>query len=248
MGLTANREVNRYVDQELRRYCVAGAAHVFKGGFVGARLDGYVRPLLPGDRCVGLAYEEGDNAAGADGDVSVRVFTLGDFDHLVAGAMPGDVGRPVYAMADNALTFNPDGTSFVGYVQDCVAPDMIILRLVLHGPVGAARINHHARDFSLTPADTGTVHTNRGATGIVTATLPAAAPDGTELRFVCMTAQPLRLVAESGGGIVIKGVERPVKTYVSINEVGDFVHLVAAGRGEWIAVASSIAAGAGWTT
>jgi hypothetical protein len=160
----------------------------------------------------------------------------------VAGALPGDVGRPVYAMADNALTFNPDGTAFVGYVQDCDRPDMVILRLVTHGPVGTTRVHHHAGDFAVTPADTGTVHTNRGATGTITATLPAAAPTGTEVRFVCMVAQPMRLMTETGGGIVIKGVKRPVKTYVSLDDVGDFVHLVAAGRGEWVAVASSTAA------
>jgi hypothetical protein len=51
MALTANREINRYVDQELRSYRVAGGAHVFKGALVGVnRTTGFARPTPPGCR------------------------------------------------------------------------------------------------------------------------------------------------------------------------------------------------------
>jgi len=72
MALSANREVDRYVDQELRSYQVATGAHVYKGGFVGLNASGYVRALAAGDRCAGLAYEEADNTSGLNGDVAVR--------------------------------------------------------------------------------------------------------------------------------------------------------------------------------
>jgi hypothetical protein len=239
MGLTANRDVDHFVDQELRSYRVSGSAHVFKGGFVGVRWDGFVRPLVAGDRCVGLAYEEADNTGGMDGDVSVRVFTLGDFRHVLAGATRVDIGRAVYAVADDSLTFDPDGTSLVGYVQDCDERDIILLRLVTLGPMGAARISHHPTDFSLSPHDSGSVHTNRGARGLVTATLPAAPPAGTEFRFVGMADQPMRLAPTGSGAIFIHGAKKPGREPVTINEVGDFVHLMAAGRGDWVAVAAS---------
>ena len=37
MALTANQEVDRLVDQELRQYGLRASAHVYKGGFVGDR-------------------------------------------------------------------------------------------------------------------------------------------------------------------------------------------------------------------
>ena len=35
MALTANREVDHYIDQELRTFQVAASKRVYKGGFVG---------------------------------------------------------------------------------------------------------------------------------------------------------------------------------------------------------------------
>ena|GEM_PF-5219546 len=78
MALTANREVDHYVDQELRTVKVAAAAHIYKGALVGLT-GGYARGLVAGDTFVGLAYEECDNSGGSDGDKSVRVYTVGDF-------------------------------------------------------------------------------------------------------------------------------------------------------------------------
>ena len=129
MALSVNREVDRYVDQELRSYPVAGSEQVFKGGFVGLDSNGYARALVASDRCVGLAYEEGDNASGSDGDVSVRVFTLGDFGHALSGASLTDIGSAVYASADDTLTLTSAGNSYVGHVQDSPAANEIILRL-----------------------------------------------------------------------------------------------------------------------
>lgn len=129
MALTANREVNRYVDQELRSHAVAASVHVYKGGFVGLNTTGYARPLSAGDRLLGLAYDEKDNSSGADGDVSVRVFTFGDFEHTLSGAAVTDVGRPVFASDDTTLTFVADGNTYVGTVRDRPEANKIILRL-----------------------------------------------------------------------------------------------------------------------
>ena len=49
MALTANRELNRFVDQELRSFGVAAAEKVFKGALVGIdRSSGFVRNLVSG--------------------------------------------------------------------------------------------------------------------------------------------------------------------------------------------------------
>ena len=238
MALTANREVDRYVDQELRSYPVAGSAHICKGAVVTLDGDGYSEPLSAGNRFLGLAYEEADNGSGSDGDIRVRVFTLGDFGHTLTGATVGDVGRAVFASADDTLTFTPGGNTFVGHVKDWVTTNEIILRLDTTAAVGVAPLEHHAANFTLTAAHTGTVHTNLGASGTITATLPASPPTGTEFKFVCMADQALHMAPGTAGGIYIKGAKQADNKYVSVTDIGDFVHLVADGNGDWVAVAS----------
>lgn len=238
MALSVNRDVDHYVDQELRSYSVAGGAHVYKGGFVGLASDGYVQPLTAGAALVGLAYEEADNSAGSDGDETVRVFTFGDFGHALSGATVADIGRAVFASDDETLTFDSGGNTFVGYVQDVPSANDIILRLTARGPVGTTSIQHHTASFTLTAAQSGTVHTNLGAAGIVSATLPQSPPKGTEYKFVCMADIAIQIDPGAAGGIYIKGAKQADDKYIAIADIGDFVHLVADGNGDWVAVAS----------
>ncbi|MEE9296418.1 MAG: hypothetical protein V3W34_15860 [Phycisphaerae bacterium] len=238
MALTANREVDHYVDQELRSYQVAASKQVFKGSFVGLASSGYARPLVAGDPFVGIAYEEGDNSLGSDGDLSVRVFTIGDFGLTLSGASIADIGRAVYASDDGTVTFDPDGNSFLGYVQDVVTSNEIILRLDTTSPTGVEAIAHHTAGFTLTAAHSGTTHTNLGATGAIIATLPQSPPKGTAFKFVCMADQELRLEPGAAGGIYVKGAKQADDKYVSVTDIGDFVHLIADGNGDWVAVAS----------
>jgi len=129
MALSANREVDRYVDQELRSVPVKASTHIYKGGFVGLGINGYARPLVANDQAVGIAYEEVNNTSATDGDVEVRVFTQGDFSHALTGAARTNIGDAVYASADDTLTFTSTGNSLVGVCIDRPAANEIILRL-----------------------------------------------------------------------------------------------------------------------
>ncbi|MEK7731097.1 MAG: hypothetical protein AAB363_04500, partial [Planctomycetota bacterium] len=129
MALTKNREVDHYIDQELRTFQVAAAKRIYKGGLVGLSSAGYAQPLVAGDPFVGIAYEEMDNTGGANGAVSVRVYTLGDFGLTLTGATAAHIGRPVFASADDTLTFTAAGNSYVGLIQDIVTTNEIILRM-----------------------------------------------------------------------------------------------------------------------
>lgn len=129
MALTANRDVDHYIDQELRSLQLAAGAHVYKGAVVGLSTGGYAQPLTAGDPFVGVAYEEMDNTGGADGDKSVRVYTLGDFGHTLSGAAVTNIGDAVYASADDTLTFTSTSNSYVGYAIDVPTGGEIILRL-----------------------------------------------------------------------------------------------------------------------
>ncbi len=129
MALTSNREVDHYIDQELRSFQVAASVRVYKGAFVGLNASGYAKGLTAGDTFLGIAYEEIDNSSGANGDLSVRVYSLGDFGHTLTSAAVTDIGRPVFASADDTLTFSAAGNTYVGVVQDRIAANEIILRM-----------------------------------------------------------------------------------------------------------------------
>lgn len=129
MELSGNREVDHYIDQELRSFQVAGSTHIYKGALVGLNGAGYANPLEIGALFVGIAYEEMDNASGADGDLNVRVYTVGDFGHVLSGAVLSDIGRPVFALSDDTLTFGKGENSYVGFVQDFISSGEIIVRL-----------------------------------------------------------------------------------------------------------------------
>jgi len=242
MALTANREVQRYVDQELRSYAVKASTHVYKGAFVGLT-GGYARGLVAGDSFVGIAYEEMDNSAGADGAKSVRLFTLGDFQLPLAGATIANLGAALYASDDQTLTLTAGGNSFVGMVVGFVSSGLIVARLI---PSHAATvrgmgvvIEHHTTDDALTAAESGSVHTNLGAAGTVTFTLPQTGVSaGTAFTFACMADQALRVDPGAAGAVYIKGVKQADDKYVQISDIGDFMTLVADGNGDWVSTSN----------
>lgn len=139
MALTSNRELNRYVDQELRAYGVASGAQIYKGAYVGVeRTSGYVRNLQPGDSFAGIAYEEVDNSVGSGGEQTARVYTQGDFVLPAVSISQSLAGSPVYALDSETITVLPTaGSSFVGVLLAPVSANLAIVRLL---PVGAQSI------------------------------------------------------------------------------------------------------------
>ena len=138
MALTANREVDHYVDQELRSLPVAASTKVYKGAFVGIRQDGYARGLVAGDRFAGIAYEEMDNTDGGSGTRSVRVYTLGDFALTLTGVEVYHRLKEVYATDDETLSLTAGPrASFVGHVVDKLGTGLALVRLGTLGDLPA---------------------------------------------------------------------------------------------------------------
>lgn len=158
MALTTNRELNRYVDQELRACPVAAMAYIYKGAFVGIdRSTGYARNLTAGDHFAGIAYEEIDNSDGDAGDENIRLYTKGDFVLPVTGATQALIGAAVYATDEESAVVAPSqGASFVGIVMAGVSTNVAIVRIM---PVGEqfAELAVHAPLTSSTSA--ATTHT-----------------------------------------------------------------------------------------
>ena len=155
MALTANRELNRYVDQELRTFPVAASQHIYKGALIGVnRSTGHVRHLVAGDLFAGISYEEIDNSAGAGGDKMIRLYTQGDFVLTVNNASQALVGSPVYATSEEVTgVVVTAGASYCGMLVAAVATNTGIVRIQ---PMAAGQIEHvvSVRLDSLTSAAT----------------------------------------------------------------------------------------------
>jgi hypothetical protein len=129
-ALTASRDVPHYPDQELREYAVEAAKKIYRGGFLGFSADGHAQPLIAIDnKFAGIAYEEVDNLAGADAAKKVRAYTMGDFQHALAGATKANIRAAVYATDDGTLTLTSTSNTYVGFIVDVPVAGEIILRL-----------------------------------------------------------------------------------------------------------------------
>lgn len=101
---------------------------VFEGAMVGDNGAGYGRPLVAGDKFFGHAITKYDNtatgmtgAAGAAGDLNISCFT-GRYRLVVPlVAAITDVGQPVYASDDAALTLVAPANSYVGVITRYVS-------------------------------------------------------------------------------------------------------------------------------
>jgi len=129
--LTANAEVDRYVDQELRTFLVGASVHIYKGALVGTDPAGYLKAFVPGDVFKGIAYEECDNTIGAAtaGAKSCRVFQMGDFSYTLANAAQADCGKPAFATADNAIALTGHPDAYVGRIVSYEKANAVVVRL-----------------------------------------------------------------------------------------------------------------------
>ncbi len=159
MPLAANRELSRYIDQELRAFPVSASAHVYKGALVGIdRATGLVRNLVAGDVFAGIAYEEMDNSGGAAGAQSVRLYTQGDFILKTTSASQAWVGAPVYAVDSDATTAAPGvGASYCGVLLGVVGVNQGIVRIMPMSAPQVERAVHVALASSLSAATSNPV-------------------------------------------------------------------------------------------
>lgn len=112
MALSAERRVKHaYVEPGMAGlvmvYPVADAVEIFKGAWLHAEADGYAAPcggtiVTP---CIGKALENVDNSGGANGDLKVKILTLFIAKFLVASETIADVGKQVYCVDDEVLSF-----------------------------------------------------------------------------------------------------------------------------------------------
>ena len=98
-------------------------------------------------------------------------------------------------------------------------------------------VENHTADDQLTEAESGSVHTNVGASAAVTLTLPAGASAGTNFKFCVQAAQQLRI--DPGAAAILDDSMSSSGTYIYADTVGECLQLVANSSGDWMTIAKS---------
>jgi hypothetical protein len=102
------------------------------------------------------------------------------------------------------------------------------------GADAAVTVEAHTADDTLTQGESGSVHTNRGATGVVVLTLPAGASAGTRFSFCVQEAQALRV--DPGATAVRDNSGQTADKYKWADAVGECMTVVADANGDWAVV------------
>lgn len=95
----------------------------------------------------------------------------------------------------------------------------------------------HTADDTLTQSESGSVHTNLGATATVTLTLPASAEAGTIFSFSAQVAQELRI--DPGTAAIRDDSGQSSNKYKSANTIGAALTVVADSNGDWATIAKN---------
>jgi len=93
-------------------------------------------------------------------------------------------------------------------------------------------IEAHTGDDQLSEVESGSIHTNLGATGTVTLTLPPSASAGTEFVFAVQAGQELRI--EPGSATIRDDSGQTAGKYKFSNTIGSCIRLVADSNGDWV--------------
>ena len=108
-------------------------------------------------------------------------------------------------------------------------------------PYGAGGVRQpieaHVADDDLTPVESGSLHTNLGATGTVTLTLPAGAPEGTQFSVAVQAAYELRVDPQAA--TIREDSGQTAGKYKSADTIGAALTLVADANGDWATTAKN---------
>ena len=181
----------------------------------------------------GLMYAPNAIAANTEG----LLYDLGEYDVTVP---TGDV----IAIGD-VLNFETTGSVFqlgagdlnaVAIAKTASASGSVTchVQLLPTKQRGVAGVEAHTAADTLTVAESGSGHTNTGASGAVTLTLPAATV-GLEYYFMVGAAQELRLDPDGTETISLpsSGVAGAAGKYLTANAAGESVHIVCMVAGSW---------------
>ena len=111
--------------------------------------------------------------------------------------------------------------------------------IVMPSAAGSAKktIEAHTSDDTLTEAESGSVHTNLGATTTVTLTLPASAPIGTVFTFAVQENHYFHI--DPGSATIRDDSGQTADKYKKSSTIGASLTLVADENGDWATIAKN---------
>lgn len=183
-----------------------------------------------GTQLVSYQGSSGNSLADNKANIYIYLDSAGSLVTNQYGSFPDMATTPHVRLAI-VTTSGGDITS----ITDCRTGHNCVL------PYGAGgiktSIEAHTSDDPLTQAESGSVHTNRAATGTVTLTLPASAQAGTKFTFAVQAAQALRV--EPGAATIRDDSGQTAGKYKSASAIGACLSLVADSNGDWVTIAKN---------
>ena len=132
-----------------------------------------------------------------------------------------------------AIVITCDGD--IDSITDCRTGHNLVLP---YGAGGVKKtIEAHTGDDTLTVAESGSVHNNLGASGVVTLTLPASASAGTVFSFAVQAAQQLRV--DPGSKAIRDDSGQTADKYKYASAIGACITLIADSNGNWATIAKN---------
>lgn len=95
-------------------------------------------------------------------------------------------------------------------------------------------VEAHTSDDTLTEYETGSVHSNLGATGAVTLTLPTVTKAGIKFIFAVQVAQELRI--DPGAATIRDDSGQTADKYKTANAIGEALQLISDSNGDWVTI------------
>ena len=120
------------------------------------------------------------------------------------------------------------------FTADSTGRALFADRFLTYDKVALRTVEAHTAGDTLTTAESGSIHTNTGASGAITIVLPAATV-GLEYFFRVGAAQELRIDPNGTETISLPstGVPGAAGKYLTADAVGETVHLVCCAAGSW---------------
>jgi len=168
----------------------------------------------------------------ADDKGSIYVY-LDSSGNLVTNEYSGfpDMATTPHVRLATVTTSDGDITS----ITDCRAGHNIAVPYEAGGI--KKTVEAHTSNDTLTQAESGSIHSNLGASAAVTLTLPASASAGTQFTFAVQAAQELRI--DPGAATIRDSSGQTAGKYKSADAIGECMTVVADTNGNWAVTAKS---------
>jgi hypothetical protein len=179
-----------------------------------------------------VSYEGSSSNTLADDKTNIYIY-LDDQGNLVTDEYDNfpDMATTPHVRLAMVATSGGD----IDSITDCRMGHNFILPYAAGGI--KATVEAHDSNDTLTVAESGSIHTNLGATGMVTLTLPASALVGTQFTFAVQAAQQLRV--DPGAAAIRDDSGQTPDKYKSANAIGASIELIADENGDWVTVAKN---------